>query len=154
LRLFRAPGSATDAKRLTLASMGILLLYLGWSALDTAFPDSIDITPDILVPVAARVESDSSPDRIAEPARWIVRPFLGIVSSPDPGAAMAHAALAAFWAAAVWMFFGGAIARVAVVDLVRRERVGLRASLRFAAGKVVPLMGTPLIPLFGIAVIA
>ena len=55
---------------------------------------------------------------------------------------------------AVWAFFGGAIARIAVVQLASDERVGIVAALRFACRKWLSFFAAPLIPLIGLVVAA
>lgn len=57
-------------------------------------------------------------------------------------------------AAAVWGLFGGAIARIAAVELATEEHVGLMAALRFAARKWISHFVAPLLPLAGIATAA
>jgi len=61
-------------------------------------------------------------------------------------------ALCGLGAAAVWALFGGAIARIASVELASDEHVGFTASLRFAARKWISYFVAPLLPLVGIAV--
>ncbi|MGA2033934.1 MAG: hypothetical protein ABSG68_16930 [Thermoguttaceae bacterium] len=58
--------------------------------------------------------------------------------------------LAGLWALAVWAFFGGAISRIAAVQLAADERVGWAAATRFAASKWASFCGAPLFPLLGI----
>lgn len=58
--------------------------------------------------------------------------------------------LAAFGSLAIWAFFGGAMARIAAVQLTCDDHVGLIAALRFACQKWLPLFAAPLIPACGI----
>lgn len=58
--------------------------------------------------------------------------------------------LAAFGSLAIWAFFGGAMARIAAVQLTCDEHVGLIAALRFACQKWLSLFAAPLIPACGI----
>ena len=67
------------------------------------------------------------------------------------GKSFLHAVLAAVWGVVVWGSFGGAIARIAVVQVARTERVGMGKALRFAVRNWLPLVGTPLSPLLGVA---
>jgi hypothetical protein len=55
---------------------------------------------------------------------------------------------------AIWGLFGGAISRMAAVELACDERVGLFAALRYAAGKWLSYFGAPLLPVLGIALAA
>jgi len=54
----------------------------------------------------------------------------------------------------VWSVLGGAIVRIAAVDLGRQERVGLSNALNFSRSKVAAYFAAPLLPLAGIAAIA
>ena len=63
-------------------------------------------------------------------------------------------ALDCFWTLAVWAFFGGAICRIAVVQLAADERVGWAAALRFARRKWLSYFAAPLLPLLGVLVAA
>ena len=72
----------------------------------------------------------------------------------DEVQALFHGVLAGLWALIVFGLIGGAISRVAVVDLTRGERVGLVAAIRFSARKAVSLIGTPLVPMLGVVVVA
>ncbi len=63
-------------------------------------------------------------------------------------------ALCGLGAAAVWALFGGAISRIAAVELASEEHLGLTAALRFAARKWISYFAAPLLPLAGIAAVA
>jgi hypothetical protein len=54
------------------------------------------------------------------------------------------------WAAAVWALFGGAITRRAALQFGREENVGLKASIRYSAGKWGSYFLAPLLPLIGV----
>lgn len=153
LRLFRCPGSAADPKRLMLAALGLLLLDAGWLALDRSFARSSDPVPDVVEawqPMSTR-DWGYAFSQVAEPAWFIPSPFFGAFDPRADARTFAHAALSGLWAVVVWGLIGGAIARIAVVGLTKGERIGLIESLRFAWGKARPLVGTPLIPLLGVA---
>jgi hypothetical protein len=57
------------------------------------------------------------------------------------------------WTLLVWGFFGGAITRMAAVQLGREERIGLVEAVRFAARKLVHYVVAPLAPLAVIALL-
>ena len=57
--------------------------------------------------------------------------------------------LAGFWTLAVWAFFGGAISRIAVVQLAADERVGWGGRAAVRPAKVALLFRRPLLPLLG-----
>jgi hypothetical protein len=57
------------------------------------------------------------------------------------------------WTLLVWGFFGGAITRMAAVQLGREERIGLVEAVRFAARKLGHYVAAPLAPLLVIALL-
>jgi hypothetical protein len=61
---------------------------------------------------------------------------------------------ACLWAAAVWALFGGAITRRAALQFGREENIGLKASLRYSAGKWGSYFLAPLLPLVGVLICA
>ncbi|HMB02437.1 MAG TPA: hypothetical protein VKP69_01700 [Isosphaeraceae bacterium] len=184
LRLLPAVAAAADPKRLVLAALGLVLLHLGWEGLGRLFPHSGAITPPVpsatvamdmggwrassltprlLQPPAPAFPEDrasiaadlrSAPWRLTEPVRYLVGPFLGTFSVRSDGWTFLHALSTALWGVVVWSPLGGAIARVAVVQAARAERVGLPEALRFAVRKAVPLLAAPLSPMVGVAFFA
>jgi len=64
---------------------------------------------------------------------------------------LAHLLLAGLWSLATWAFFGGAITRIAAVELSCEERVGLMPALRYACRKWRAYFAAPLFPAVGIA---
>ncbi len=69
-------------------------------------------------------------------------------------ASLTFLVLAILWAMAVWALFGGAISRVAAVQLAADERIGWVAALRFAASKWLSYFAAPLLPLLGVVIVA
>jgi hypothetical protein len=86
--------------------------------------------------------------------RTLVGPFLDVFSARSSGRTFLRAALTALWGVVVWSLVGGAIARVAVVQEARGERVGLPEAFGFAIRKAVPLLAAPLSPMVGVAFFA
>ncbi|MHC4180834.1 MAG: hypothetical protein ACYSWU_25320 [Planctomycetota bacterium] len=62
--------------------------------------------------------------------------------------------LCGLWSVAVWAFFGGAITRIAAVQLACDERVGWAAALRHARSKWLSYFAAPLCPLIGVVLAA
>lgn len=58
------------------------------------------------------------------------------------------------WLLILWSIFGGALARIAAVQVARDEKISMRQALRFSTGKVLSLVFAPLIPLIIIVVLA
>lgn len=155
LRLFRCPASAADPKRLLLAAIGLLLLHAGWLALDRSFARTSDPIPDVVktwLPGGTR-DWGYALTQVSEPAWLIASPFFRAVDPRADARTFTHALLAGLWAVVVWGLIGGAIARVAVVGVTKGERVGLGEAVRFAWRMARPLVGTPLIPLIGVALV-
>jgi hypothetical protein len=163
VRLFQGVRVALDGKKMILAAIGLGISLAGWGLLDVLFPDSSSITlrfmPEPLPsPFASRgglmgALAEAAP-KVADPPLILMQPFRAMFSvDPAPGEFW-HGALAAVWGAAVWGIIGGAIARIAVVQVAKGERIGLSEAVRFSARKAVPLIFAPLAPLIGVAFFA
>jgi hypothetical protein len=161
IRLFRAPGVAIDAKKLLLAALGLIVFTLGRGGIDRLFSMSEDTSrldavspaflepPDPARPVFADVRS--APMRLTEPARVLVGPYVRLFSLGNRWRGFFHAFATALWGTLIWGIVGGAIARIAVVQLARTDQIGLGEAARFAGRKWLSLVGTPLSSLLGIA---
>ena len=57
------------------------------------------------------------------------------------------------WLLLVWSLFGGAIARIASVEIATDDRIGMGEALRFAANKYLSFLFAPLAPIIAIAII-
>jgi hypothetical protein len=51
------------------------------------------------------------------------------------------------WALATWALFGGAITRIAAVQITRGEKIGLREAVRFTLKRILSYLMAPLFPL-------
>jgi hypothetical protein len=51
------------------------------------------------------------------------------------------------WALATWALFGGAITRIAAVQITRGEKIGLREAVRFTTKRILSYLMAPLFPL-------
>jgi hypothetical protein len=180
LRSFRL---AVTLRVLVLGAAGFLLMLLGWAVIDGIFSRSEQAgqlwqsqfgaaSPwgviDSAVPTDRAPPIESSPVAVGRPASpgWhFDDPFLGTwlqLSRPvwqvfaqvtvSPAALLCWI-LSALWSLAVWAFFGGAISRIAAVQLASDEQVGWGASLRWAASKWLSYFGAPLFPLAGVLVV-
>jgi hypothetical protein len=166
--LLRALGIASDAKKILLAIVGLLALYTGWFRLDSLFLQngrhgSISSTPNMdyvwsfdpdvgqLASIRGPLDADTP---LVEPFRTIVTPFTVLFRRGVTAYHWSHSALKAFWAAVVWGIFGGAIARIAVVQAAVDRKVGLGSALRFALRHWGSLIGAPLTPMLAVAILA
>lgn len=159
--LLKAVGIATDPRKLILAALGLLALVLGWSGLNRAFGGPADppagIRPGSTIHAlpAPVVEALTEAGwRITEPIRALVGPFAALFSGETGPTGWSRSALMALWSVAVWGVFGGAIARIAVVQAAGGPRVGVGSALRFALRKSGSLIGAPLTPMLAVAVIS
>ncbi|WZO99433.1 hypothetical protein EP7_001039 [Isosphaeraceae bacterium EP7] len=151
----RSVGLASDARKLILAMLGLILTRVGIMGLDYVFGNPWPASP---LPVSLRVWRDLfSPEWLAEtlamatwlvtePPRLIVEPLIELLRSNTPGMRRLQAALACAWILAVWGLIGGAIARIAVVQTTGNGGGGVLGSLRFALRRWLPLVGAPLGP--------
>ena len=158
LRIFRAPRLATDARKLILATLGLVALALGWQGLDALFAGAGRFQPpgpgaSLDWDTTAKIVADHL-TRLADPIRVVIEPAIGVFQIGEGVSAFLHATLALAWASIVWSLTGGAIARIAMVEQVDGEGIGISRALRFAARKAVPLIGAPLCPWVGIAILA
>lgn len=157
LRLLQVPAAAADPKRLVLAAVGLLLLQVGWEGLDRTFSETVGVTPEVTAAWEWEQVDPFSPGellaRVGEPAVLITAPFRRFFAMGNGPATFAHSVLAGLWVVVVWGLLGGAIARIAVVDVARHERVSVRQALKFAWRKRVPLIGTPLVPMVGVLLV-
>ncbi len=160
--LARALGLAGDARKLILATLGLLALGAGWAGLDRAFGDAAG-PPPIRVRLGLAMDDFPGPGtnapvqaalHVAEPARVVVGPVAALFDRGTTFRAWSRSALMALWAVAVWGVAGGAIARVAVVQATTGGRVGLGTAARFAFRRAFPLIGAPLTPLLVAALFA
>jgi len=59
-----------------------------------------------------------------------------------------------FWLLIVWSFCGGAITRIASVEIASDERIGLKNAVKFALKKYPAFIWSPLVPILGILFLA
>lgn len=67
---------------------------------------------------------------------------------------LAFSLLAMLWCTAVWGLFGGAICRMAALELGREEKISWGQAFRHAAGRWRSLFAAPLFPLVGVLMFA
>ncbi|MBX7168519.1 MAG: hypothetical protein K1X74_19435 [Pirellulales bacterium] len=159
LRCFRL---ATDPRKLLLAAAGIVLTSIGWQSLERMAGRETPITapPSPTRGLSTLPENASGSDLLE--AAWQANPILGPweqLSAPyrrlfelevtPYDAAVLVAGIV--WATLVWGWLGGAITRMAAVQLAREERCTLGRALRFSRGRILWYVAAPLLPLAGVA---
>jgi hypothetical protein len=163
VRLFRAVRLALDAKKLILAAIGVGLMQVGWGLFDRAFPTAEPLISgpgtvplpnvfDSVRPLRQTVGEAAS--RLTDPALAFVQPFLGLFSVPPAPGEFWHALLSALWAVVVWGLVGGAIARIAVVQVASAERVPISQAVLYALRHSAALVSAPITPFLGVVFFA
>lgn len=90
---------------------------------------------------------------LLEPERKLLQPIFFLL---HPGAGFwnhVYFALALVWMLATWALFGGAITRMAAVQIARREKVGMAEAIRFAWSRYLSYFSAPAFPLVFVLVI-
>jgi len=162
LRVVGAIRLAFDLRKLVIALLGLAMLELGWSLLDLVVPAAADATPDIFEAAFApgglaqpglwsRDSIREFRDRLAEPVRLLTIPLLALVTPGRGWGEMFHALFSLVWLILVWGVCGGAISRIAIVEIATSRRTGILEALRFAVKSAGPLVMAPLCPLLGVA---
>jgi len=221
--LFRTFQIALDPKKLVLAAAGIVVMWLGWLALSTAFyaartkPVDADFQPaayeargltvdeakkraaEDFVAAQARyqlIEDLAGPHGAFRVAPWhenrgpnpfqlatgqlrrpwtpghsldwlltdqvpvlieplvkLLRPIVLLLSPRADGWNRIYLILITFWTLLVWGVFGGAITRLAAVQLAGKDRPGLSEAVRFVIARYVSYVSAPLVPLACVALI-
>lgn len=149
LRLLRAGRAAFDFSKVALAAVGLIVLQVGWAALDRLFPESSAVTPAVhvltVLPGVASAGEAATLDtlswqfirsagwRLIEPVEVFATPLLSLFARGQTAGWYLHAALAILWVLIVGGIVGGAIARIAVLEVARMEKPGaLCDSIRIA----------------------
>jgi hypothetical protein len=90
---------------------------------------------------------------LIEPLVKFLRP-IGLLLNPHVGGVTRfYLLLVTLWTLATWAFFGGAITRLAAVQLAGKDRPGLIETLRFVSARYVSYLSAPLVPLVFVALI-
>jgi hypothetical protein len=165
LRLVGAIRQAFDLRKVIIAALGLAILQPGWSLVDLLVPSAADTTPDVIVasvPALSLSEPglwsrDTLVDlhaRLSEPFRLMASPLFALVDPAGGWRRTLHAALSVLWLIIVWSICGGAISRIAIVQVAALRQTPVVEALRFALTNAGSLMMAPLCPLLGVALCA
>lgn len=165
LRLIGAIRRSFDVRKLAIAALGLALLQSGWLMLDRLVPPGADATPDVFessAPTSRLADKDlwSSVNplqyhsRLSEPVRLLAVPLLALVEPSSSWGRMLHALLSLIWLLIIWGMCGGAISRIAIVQIATMRTTKLIDAVRFALQSAGPLILAPLCPLIGLATCA
>jgi hypothetical protein len=90
---------------------------------------------------------------LVEPLAKFLYP-IGLLLNPHVGGVTRfYLLLLTLWTLATWAFFGGAITRLAVVQMAGKDRPGLMETLRFVAARYLSYLAAPLVPLIFVGLI-
>jgi hypothetical protein len=88
---------------------------------------------------------------LLEPLAKFLRP-ISLLLSPNAGfLVFLFCLLGTVWTLATWAIFGGAITRIAALQVARKEKIALADAVRFSTSKFLSFLSAPLIPLLGVA---
>jgi hypothetical protein len=82
-----------------------------------------------------------------EPLVKFVRPIIYFLSSRADTYSRFYFLCVLLWTLFTWSFFGGAITRIAAVQVARGEKIGLTEAVRFTARRFLSYLTAPLFPL-------
>jgi hypothetical protein len=91
---------------------------------------------------------------LIEPLVKLLRPIVLLVSPRADGWNRAYLLFITFWTLLTWGIFGGAITRLAAVQLTGKDRPGLFEAVRFVTARYVSYILSPAVPLICVALIA
>jgi len=90
---------------------------------------------------------------VLEPLFKLLMPLVYLFDSRAGGWDRLYLSLAMLWTLAVWGFFGGAICRIAAVQIARNERITLSEALAFTRERFVSYFAAPVFPMVLIAIL-
>ncbi len=88
---------------------------------------------------------------LIEPLVKLFSPVIYFFSPRAGSLVRFYCLLVMLWTLVVWGIFGGAVTRIATVQVARQEKIGLMEALRFAARKYLSYLSAPLFPLVLVA---
>jgi hypothetical protein len=161
LRILSAIRLAFDLRKVIVAAAGLVLLQLGWSILDWMLPRSADVTPElswVVGPLSSYPRGFGWTTSLAafltgpllEPFRLVIEPLWALVKPGSAWVRMLHGFLALLWLFLIWGICGGAIARIALVQIAKQQQLAIAEAFRFGLRFTIPLSLAPLCPLLGI----
>lgn len=175
LRTFRL---AIDVRKLLMAALALALTAAGWWSFAQIFAGAGDPVLQATAgvaqvwpwnPSAETAVTSTLPGGLGRAfsldgvwqmqgpflAAWgqLVEPFVQLFNYRLSIAGFTYFLLCALWAVAVWALFGGAITRIATVELALEERVPLSQALGFSRSHWPSYFWAPLFPLVGILIV-
>ena len=164
-RCFRV---AISVSVLLLATLGVCLTQAGWQLSQSVFAPADSVPVEVLPVDLTRSENAEDEAKYFWDAiengngpAWVGRQVCdyvrkehlanGLIQGKD---AWAICVVNVFWLLLVWSFVGGAITRIAVMQIGRGERIGLKEAFCFVRGKYVSYLMSPLFVIVACAVLS
>lgn len=156
LRLARAVPSAWDLPKILVAAVGLIVLQVGWSAVDRAAPGAdssrvLEFSSFYGFPFRSPADFAEAVRRpawnLAKPVRLLVEPMTSLFAIDGAGGRGLHSLLRLSWAIAVLSIVGGAICRIAVAEASTGERIRLVEAVTLAFRRCGALVAAPAHPL-------
>jgi len=154
LMLFRTPFIAFYLRVLLLAYLGVCTMNFGGWLGQKLFLSSGN-APVAMYAHQAEIATFPSPiSSVDEPIStvWneVSAPFRSIFYAPFSIRQLALSLFFALWICATWAFFGGAICRIAALELAISDRCGLKAAVIHGLKKFVAYFLSPVFPMIGV----
>ncbi len=177
LVLVRGLQLALGFRVLTLGTIGLILTTAGWRVVggffeggadpviaewiedDSRWPWQIDPRKDLSREEQSRPQAETSFETLKLPPReswaeiyvhswlYLAKPFLRLVEQRSTAQNVFYTLLNGIWAVLVWSLLGGAISRIAALQLTRHERLGIRGALTQTIGRFSSYIAAPILPL-------
>ncbi len=170
---------AISFRVLVLAAAALIAVSAGWRVVGELYSESsdeqvqewaedlgawpwdeknYDDIPDAISPDIA----ESSIGRIPTIGKWLSRgplvrawrhitaPFFAMLDSGISIWGLTYLSLCCLWSVVVWALFGGAITRIAALELARDETLGMVSAMRYSSARWPAYFLSPVLPLVGI----
>jgi hypothetical protein len=161
LRLLSAIRLAFDLRKVIVAAVGLAVLEAGWSVLDWLLPAAADVTPGLFWTLEIGRASSREfvwlqsagaflPQRLLEPFLLVISPLRALLNPVSEWGWTLHGFLGLLWLMLVWGICGGVIARMALVQIAKQQKLGIGEAIRFGLRSATPLCLAPFCPVMGI----
>lgn len=154
-----------NMRAMVLATAGLLATSFGWWGLESIFSTadrpllvktvSVGAIPDWSTLNATnlpRLVADASP--VVRCWRFFTSSFQAVFDAHGSAGMAVFFFLASLLLLAIWSYFGGAITRLAAVELTRGEKLSWGALLRYSRSKWPSYFAAPMFPVFGVLLAA
>jgi hypothetical protein len=102
-------------------------------------------------PLAQWLIQDEMTKVLLEPLVKFLYPVVKLLSPGTGGLNRFYFLLVTLWTLGTWALFGGAITRMASVQVARNDKIGISEAIRFVAARYYSFLSAPLFPLLFIA---